>query len=159
MVKGRFFEVADNWKKEDIELPERSTINAAGYDFRAAEEITVVPVWRSVISSMTIRPQKVHTGIKARMEDDEVLKIYNRSSSPIYRLLLLASGVGVIDSDYYRTGKDISFDFWNFGIRPYTIYKGDRIGQGVFQKFLKVTNELPVERIRTGGNGSTDVEE
>jgi dUTP pyrophosphatase len=155
---GRFFEVADKWKKVDIELPKRSTKKSAGYDFYTAEDVSIVPIWRSVIHNLTIKPQKVHTGIKVSMEDDEVLLVYNRSSNPIKRLLNLANGVGVIDADYYDTGEDISFDFWNFGLFPQHIDKGTKIGQGVFQKFLKVDAEKPVLTKRTGGNGSTDVE-
>jgi dUTP pyrophosphatase len=158
-VKGREFKLAVGWNKEEVRKPERSTVLAAGYDFYAAEEVTIVPIWRAVLSGMTIAPQKVHTGVRANMEEDEVLMIYNRSSNPIKRRLLLALGVGVVDADYYNTGYDISFDFWNFGLRPMFIEKGDKIGQGVFQKFLKVNDEVPVTRIRTGGNGSTDVDE
>lgn len=153
MVNGRFFEVHEEWELDNtIELPQRSTTKAAGYDFRAAEDISIVPIWRSVISGMTIKPQKVHTGIKVTMQDDEVLLVYNRSSNPIKRLLMLANGTGVIDSDY--TG-EISFDFWNFGIKPVHIEKGERIGQGVFQKFLLTDNDTKPTKTRTGGNGST----
>lgn len=158
MVKGRFFEVADSWENEEIELPQRSTTKSAGYDFRAAEDITIVPIWRSVLAGMTIKPQKVHTGIKVAMEDDEALFIYNRSSNPIVSLLMLACGTGVIDADYYQTDKDISFDFWNFGLKPLHIEKGQRIGQGVFKKILLVNEEIKPTTKRTGGNGSTGIE-
>lgn len=148
----RFFSIAEGWENEDIILPQRATKKSAGYDFYAAEDITIVPIWRAVISAMTIRPQKIHTGVRVTMEDDEVLKVYNRSSNPLKRLLLLACGVGIIDADY---DGEISFDFWNFGIKPKYIIKGERVGQGVFQKFLIVKDEKEPESIRIGGNGST----
>jgi dUTP pyrophosphatase len=149
----RKFYVNKEWEDKNINLPQRQTKKAAGYDFEAAEDITIVPIWRSILNRMTIKPQKVHTGISVKMESDDVLKVYNRSSGPVKRLLMLALGVGVIDADYEG---EISFDFWNFGLVPMHIEKGDRIGQGVFTKFLLTDDDVPPKRKRTGGNGSTD---
>ena len=39
---------------------------------------------------------------------------------------------------------------------PYTIEKGDRIGQGIFMKYLTV-NDDAAGGLRTGGIGSTGV--
>lgn len=41
-----------------------------------------------------IKPTLVHTGIKSNMEDDEVLELYNRSSNPGKKGLILANSVG-----------------------------------------------------------------
>lgn len=104
-------------------------------------------------------PTLVHTGIKACMEDDEVLYIYNRSSGPKKLGLVLANSVGVIDKDYYNnTDNDgeIMFAFYNFLPFDVKIKKGDKIGQGVFQKFLRPENAKIADRVRTGGIGSTD---
>ena len=149
----RKFYVNEEWVNHDIRLPRRMTKKAAGYDFEAVEDIEIVPIWRTIWHTLTIKPQKVHTGVSVTMEDDDVLKVYNRSSNPITRLLMLANGTGVIDADY--TG-EISFDFWNFGTKPLLIKKGERVGQGVFQKFLLVDEEIKPKRTRTGGNGSTN---
>src|SRR5690348_3344979 len=119
MVKRKFY-VHDEWADKAINLPKRMTKNSAGYDFEAAEDITIVPIWRSILHSMMIKPQKVHTGVSVKMQEDEVLVISNRSSNPIKFLLALATGIGVIDADYEG---EISFDFWNFGISNVEIKK------------------------------------
>lgn len=105
-----------------------------------------------------IKPVLVPTGIKAYMMEDEKLDLYNRSSNPTKNKLLLANGVGLIDSDYYENEDNdghIMFQFINFGFNDTTIKKGDRIGQGVFSKFLKVDNEEEITKERVGGHGST----
>lgn len=143
-----------------INLPQRQTKNAAGYDFEAAEDIEIVPIWRAIMKGMDIKPQLVHTGVKAAMEPDEALFMYNRSGNPIKRFLLLGNGVGVVDSDYYGNESndgEIMFQFWNFGIRPQIIRKGERIGQGVFKKFLLTDDDhLAAKKTRKGGHGSTE---
>jgi dUTP pyrophosphatase len=151
----RRFYLHEEWLDETINLPQRQTKKSAGYDFEAAEDVTIVPIWRAMIHNLTIKPQKVNTGISVKMNDDEVLKVYNRSSNPIKRLLLFATGTGIIDSDYEG---QISFDFWNFGLQPLFIKKGERIGQGVFQKFLLTDDDKEPKRTRKGGNGSTDLD-
>lgn len=105
-----------------------------------------------------MEPTFIHTGIKACMEEDEVLYIYNRSSGPKKLGLVLANSVGVIDSDYYNnqgTDGEIVFAYYNFLPFDIKIKKGDKIGQGVFQKFLRADN-AKVGGIREGGFGSTD---
>jgi dUTP pyrophosphatase len=155
---SRKFEIAKGWEDKGINLPTRQTTHAAGYDFEAAEDVTLVPIWRSVINGMTIKPQLVATGIKAQMEPDEALFMYNRSGNPIKKLIMLANGVGVVDSDYYGNESNdgaIMFQFWNFGIKPIHIAKGERIGQGVFKKFLLVDDDTTPKKKRKGGHGST----
>lgn len=104
-------------------------------------------------------PTLVHTGIKASMEEDEVLMLYNRSSNP-KRGLVLANSVGVVDADYYNNQSndgEIMFAFYNFMPFDVTIKVGDRIGQGVFQKFLRPEVGLKIKGVeRTDGLGSTD---
>lgn len=155
----RKFEVVLGFEDAEINLPKRQTKNAAGYDFEAAADVMIPPIWRTIRFGMNIKPIGVPTGIKAVMGKDEVLMIHNRSGNPIKNFLLLDNGVGVVDSDYYNNDKNdghIMFHFWNFGITEKHIKKGDRIGQGVFQKFLLVDNDTEPKNIRTGGHGSTD---
>lgn len=106
-----------------------------------------------------IKPTIVHTGIKANMEDDEVLEIYNRSSNPKKLGLVLANSVGVIDKDYYGNEDndgEIMFAYYNFKLHDVTVKKGDRIGQGVFKKVLRPEVGLRVkDDVRKGGLGST----
>ena len=104
-----------------------------------------------------IKPTLVPTGIKAYMLEDEKLDLYNRSSGPIKKSLVVTNGVGLVDSDYYENPDNdghIMFQVINYGKTDVVIKKGERIGQGVFTKFLKVDSDVEGET-RTGGHGST----
>lgn len=185
MTKVRGFEVAIGWENTGIHLPQRATKKSAGYDFEAAEEVKIPSIWGVLIRSMLLhvhetiipdsktkikfglekrhekklKPTIVHTGVKAYMQDDEALFLYNRSSNPLKRFLMLSNSVGVVDSDYYGNLKndgEIMFQFINFGFKEKVIKKGERIGQGVFKKFLKA-DEGDTDRERQGGHGSSGV--
>lgn len=151
-MKLRGFEVAKGFEDKNINLPVRKTKNSAGYDIEAAEDI-VVPKF-----SNGVKPTLIPTGIKAYMQNDEVLYLYNRSSNPKKKGLVLCNSVGVIDADYYGNEDNdghIMFAFYNIGSEDITIKKGEAIGQGVFQKYL-VTDDDNAEGTRSGGFGSTD---
>lgn len=156
----RFFAVVKGFEDQEINLPQRSTKFSAGYDFEAAQDVEIVPIWRAIIHKLDIKPQLVPTGIKAKFGEDEALFLYNRSSNPIKRFLLMGNGVGVVDSDYYNNSQNeghIYFQFWNFGFKSQFIKKGDKIGQGIFKKFLLVDSEEKPKNTRSGGHGSTGV--
>lgn len=139
-------------KQPDINLPIRKTKYSAGYDFEAAED-TLIPVFKQGDN-----PTLVKTGVKAYMQDDEVLLLYNRSSNPKKKKLVLANGVGVIDKDYYGNPDndgEIMFAFYNIGNEDILIKKGEAIGQGVFQKYL-ITDNDNADGERIGGFGSTN---
>ena len=149
---GRGFEIAKGFEDKRINLPVRKTKFAAGYDIEAAEDI-VVPSFKKGMA-----PTLIPTGVKAYMEDDEVLYLYNRSSNPKKKGLILANSVGVIDKDYYGNPENdghIMFAFFNIKDEDITIKKGDAIGQGVFSKYLVTDNDVAFGE-RTGGFGSTD---
>lgn len=149
---GRGFKIAKGWEDKEINLPVRKTKYAAGYDFECAED-TIIPSFK-----LGNPPVLIPTGIKAYMEEDEVLYLYNRSSNPKKKGLILANSVGVIDRDYYGNIDNdghIMFAFYNITDKDITIKKGEAIGQGVFSKYL-VTDDDTTSNVRTGGFGSTD---
>ena len=149
---SRGFEVAKGFENDGINLPERKTKFAAGYDFEAAEDVTVEPF------KIGDAPTFIKTGIKAYMEDDEYLMICNRSSHPKKKGLILANSVGIIDKDYYGNEDNdghIMFAYYNFKSEPTVIKKGEVIGQGIFMKYLTIDNDK-AEAERAGGFGSTD---
>ena len=151
MSKLRGFEIAKGWEDKGINLPKRSTKFAAGYDFELAED-TVVPSFKP-----GVKPTLLKTGIKAYMQDDEMLCLYNRSSNPKKKGLVLANSVGIIDKDYYGNEDNdghIMFAVWNFKDEDIELKKGERIGQGIFQKYFLADND-ETEGERTGGFGST----
>lgn len=170
----------------DAQLPEYQTKAAAGADFFCAEDIVIPSIWKNIwkifdhekrlkhfpldtniVHEMEevkevnkwFSPTLVHTGIKACMEDDEVLIIANRSSGPKKLGLILANSIGVIDADYYNNPDndgEIMFAYYNIKPWDVKIKKGDRIGQGFFQKYLRPEIGLKIKDVkREGGFGST----
>ena len=152
MEKNRGFEVAKGFENEGINLPKRKTKYSAGYDIEAAEDV-VIPSFKKGMN-----PSLVKTGIKAYMQDDEALMLYNRSSNPKKKGLILANSVGVVDKDYYENPDNdghIMFAFYNIKDEDTIVKKGDAIGQGIFQKYF-VTDDDVAEGERVGGFGSTN---
>ena len=152
MEKIRGFEVAKGFENEGINLPKRKTKYSAGYDIEAAEDV-VIPSFKKGMN-----PTLVKTGIKAYMQDDEALMLYNRSSNPKKKVLILANSVGVVDKDYYENPDNdghIMFAFYNIKDEDTIVKKGDAIGQGIFQKYF-VTDDDVAEGERVGGFGSTN---
>ena len=152
MERKRGFEIAKGFENAGINLPVRKTKNSAGYDVEAAED-TIIPSFKK-----GIKPTLVKTGIKAYMEDDEVLILANRSSNPGKKGLILANSIGVVDSDYYGNEDNdghIMFAFYNIKDEDVLIKKGEAIGQAIFNKYLIIDDDNS-NTIRTGGFGSTN---
>jgi len=151
MDRLRGFEIAKGYEEANVNLPKRSTANSAGYDFEAVED-TVIPAFKPGIA-----PTLVKTGVKAYMQPDEMLCLYNRSSNPKKKGLILANSVGIVDADYYGNPDNdghIMFAFYNVKDEDVTILKGERIGQGIFEKYL-IADDDNATGTREGGFGST----
>lgn len=152
MEKTRGFEIAKGFEDKNINLPIRKTKYSAGYDIEAAEDV-IIPSFKKGNS-----PTLVKTGLKAYMQDDEMLLLYNRSSNPKKKGLILANSVGVVDKDYYGNIDNdghIMFAFYNIKDEDVEIKKGEAIGQAIFQKYF-VTDNDNAEGKREGGFGSTN---
>lgn len=156
----RYFKPCKGYENCGIHLPERSTCSSAGYDFFTAEKVTIPSSLPSLMDlirgKFSLKPTIVYTHVKAKMRSNEFLAVYNRSSNPI-RGLILANGVGVVDSDYYGNKDndgDIGFAFYNLSPCSLTLPAGYKIGQGIFQTFLKVDSDMTTTK-REGGFGST----
>ena len=152
MERARGFEVAKGFEDKNINLPIRKTKYSAGYDIEAAEDV-IIPSFKKGTN-----PTLVKTGLKAYMQDDEMLLLYNRSSNPKKKGLILANSVGVVDKDYYGNVDNdghIMFAFYNIKDEDVKIKKGDAIGQAIFQKYL-ITDDDSAEGEREGGFGSTN---
>lgn len=148
-MKNRGFEVVSSYKDLGINIPTRKTAKSAGYDIESGID-TVISAGKTVL---------IPTGLKAYMQADEVLYIYIRSSVAVEKNIMLTNYVGVIDADYYGNEENeghIFISLTNNSDRAVTISKGERIAQGIFQKYLMVDGDS--EKIgakRTGGFGST----
>ena len=153
MERTRGFEVAKGFENMNINLPVRKTKYSAGYDIEAAED-TVIPAFKP-----GMKPTLVKTGLKAYMMPDEMLCLYNKSSNPGKKGLILANSVGIIDCDYYGNPDNdghIMFAFFNVKGEDVQIKKGDCIGQAIFEKFL-ITDDDNAQGERMGGFGSTSM--
>lgn len=147
----RFFETVkqDARKHESVEikLPQRATKHSAGYDFYSPIDVVISP------KSM----QMIWTDVKAKFEEDEVLFLCVTSGMGKHGIML-ANTIGVIDCDYYSNisnDGNLGFRLYNFSDEEYVIKAGDKIGQGIFTKFLTVTDEKAITNERVGGYGST----
>ncbi len=174
----RGFEIVSTKLDQGLHLPQRQTKQAAGYDFEASEDFVLPSIWKrpflkalrhlrkgteltdekTLLADQSLQPYLVPTGIKAYMQPDEVLMLFNRSSGPFKRRLILPNGVGIIDADYYNNPNnegEIFVQLINYGLRNYHIKKGDRIAQGIFVPYLTADDEEQPKLDRTGGFGST----
>lgn len=143
----REFYYVSRIENRDFELPKRSTKNSGGYDFYAIEDVTINPH----------EIKYVKTGVKCEMEADEVLILANRSSNPRKKGLILASGINIVDADFFNCEDcegEISLILQNITDEPVTINKGDKTVQGMFIKYLKTESDN-AEGIRKAGYGST----
>lgn len=146
---GRYFEVVKAEHRTtnvNIQLPTRSDPKSAGYDFYSPVNITIMPNESKLF----------FTDVKAAMNDDEVLMLYVRSSMGKVPVVI-ANGTGIIDASYFENPANdgnIGFRLLNMGNEPYVINIGDRIGQGVFTKYL-ITDDDNTNGNRIGGFGSS----
>jgi len=146
----RGFEIVREYLNEGVEIPTRKTKLSAGYDLASAIDLIIKP------NEMKLVP----TGVKAYFENDEVLKLYIRSSMAVKCGLTLMNNVGIIDADYYNNGKNegqIFVALKNLSDKTISIKKGERIAQGIFQKYLLADDDnFEKGNDRIGGFGSTN---
>lgn len=133
----------------NIELPKRATKGSAGYDFKSPLAFTLQP-------SCTI---KIPTGIRCKMEEGWVLKVYPRSGLGFKYRMQLDNEVGIIDEDFYYSDNEghIFLKFTNDTneAKILKINAGDGIAQGIFVEY-GITYDDDADGIRNGGFGSTD---
>lgn len=133
---------------ESLELPKRATTGSAGYDFYAPFSFSLPP-------AATI---KIPTGIRAKMDEGWVLKVYPRSGLGFKYRLQMNNTVGIIDSDYYYSDNEghIFIKMTNDSNEGKTVEvsQGSGFAQGIFLEY-GITVDDDTEGIRNGGFGST----
>jgi dUTP diphosphatase len=112
----------------DVPLPVYQTGGAAGFDLASSADLIVHP------GQVTLVP----TGLVVEVPEGHFLGIFARSSTPLKRGLIVANGVGIVDSDYCGPGDEIQIEVLNFTESPVAIQKGDRIAQGVVIPYARV---------------------
>ncbi len=148
LFKDRYTDEEIKAAYEKIELPTRATSGSAGYDFK---------------SPFTIENNKgiadiIPTGIRAKIAEGWVLKIYPRSGSGFKYGLRLLNTVGIIDSDYYNSdneGHIMAKIEHTSGDYLLEIKQGSGFAQGVFVEY-GITEDDDATNIRNGGFGSTN---
>ena len=139
-------DIADMY--ESIALPKRATKGSAGYDFYAPFAFSLPPG-----STM-----KIPTGIRCKMDEDWVLKLYPRSGLGFKFRLQLNNTVGIIDSDYYYSDNEghIFAKITNDSNEGKTLEIGAGSGfmQGIFLEY-GITVDDEADGVRNGGFGST----
>lgn len=149
--KDTFGEVLDSEIEEiynRIEIPKRATAGSAGYDFFSPIDFTLKP--GEVI--------KIPTGIRVKIEDGWVLKLYPRSGLGFKYRLQMNNTVGIIDSDYFYAENEghIFCKIMNDSNEGKVLEIKDGAGfcQGIFVEY-GITFDDEVTDKRTGGFGST----
>lgn len=133
---------------DGLRLPRRATSGSAGYDFFLPCALVLAP-------GETI---KIPTGIRVRMDEGWVCKLYPRSGLGFKFRLQLNNTVGIIDSDYYGSDNEghilarITND--SNENRTVDLEPGDAFMQGVFVEY-GITFDDDASEVRNGGLGST----
>lgn len=137
--------------KEGAIIPSYETSGSSGMDLRAfiSEPIQLAPNERKLIP----------TGISIQLEVGYEAQIRSRSGNTLKRGLVVANGLGTIDSDY--TG-DVGVILHNISDSVQTIEKDERIAQMVVAKYERiewdVVDELNETERGSGGFGSTGIQ-
>lgn len=133
---------------EEIKLPKRATTGSAGYDFFTPFDFSLKP-------GETI---KIPTGIRAKIDENWVLKLYPRSGLGFKFRLQLNNTVGIIDSDYFNSDNEghIFVKITNDSNEEKTVKleKGAGFIQGIFLEY-GITVDDDADGVRNGGLGST----
>jgi dUTP pyrophosphatase len=130
-----------------IPLPRHETRGAAGFDLAARENMTIAP------GEVALVP----TGLVIQVPENYFLGIFARSSTPMKRGLMVANGVGIVDSDYCGPKDEIKIEVLNFTQAPVMIQRGDRLARGVVLSYAQaewVEVDEPPQPTR-GGFGAT----
>lgn len=129
-------------------LPSAQTAGSAGFDLAASETMTVQP------GEVALVP----TGLVIAVPEGHFLGLFARSSTPLKRGLMVANGVGVVDSDYSGPADEIKIEVFNFTAAPVIVQAGDRLAQGILIPYTRAEwiEGTPEEGASRGGFGSTD---
>ncbi len=144
------FYLTDNIEEiyDEIKLPKRATSGSAGYDFYTPLAFELKP-GESI---------KIPTGIRAKINDGWVLKLYPRSGLGFKFRVQMNNTVGIIDSDYYNSDNEghIFCKIMNDTNEDKTVSlnKGAGFCQGIFVEY-GITFDDDVTDERNGGFGST----
>lgn len=128
---------------EHAKVPQKATVESAGYDLYAPEDVVLLPF------KVTLVP----LGFKVSMADF-LLTMEIRPRSGLFLQEQLFVHPGTVDSDYHE---EVSVMLYRMAWTRYKIHRGDRIAQAVFAQNTAIRFDV-VESLPTstrGGFGST----
>ncbi|MBR5996174.1 MAG: dUTP diphosphatase [Eubacteriaceae bacterium] len=106
--------------------PSYATPGSSGVDLRA-----------NIAGEIVINPREITaipTGIFIEMPEGIEAQIRSRSGMTLKHGIVVANGIGTIDSDYRG---EISVIITNISNEPYTVSPGEKIAQMVFCEYVK----------------------
>ncbi|MCL1913268.1 MAG: dUTP diphosphatase [Eubacteriaceae bacterium] len=134
--------------KSKFEAPMYATAGSSGCDLRADidEPVLIGP------SKITLVPTGIYIGLPEGYE----AQVRSRSGLALKHGIVVANGVGTIDSDYRG---EIGVIIANISDAPYEILPGERIAQLVFCPVARAVfaqaSDLPLTERDSGGFGHT----
>src|SRR5207247_8086763 len=111
-----------------VPLPKYETRGAAGFDLAARSDMVIEAGVVALIP----------TGLVIEVPTNHFLGIFARSRTPLKRGLMVANGVGVVDSDYCGPTDEIKIEVYNFTDIAVPVRRGDRLAQGVILPYARV---------------------
>lgn len=132
--------------RPDVEIPVYKTAGSAGFDLAAADDVVIPPK----------QAFAVPTGLGFGIPDGHVMFLTSRSSLYLKKGLVLANGIGTIDSDYRGPNDEVRIIVRNPGDVPISITKGERLVNAIILPFIRADFEVgPADSPDRGGIGST----
>jgi len=130
-----------------VPFPSYATPGAAAFDLAAATDVEVPPHGIALVP----------TGLVVAVPAGHFLAIFARSSTPLKRGLMVANGVGVVDSDYCGPEDEVKVQVINVTGQSVRVAAGDRLAQAMVLAAprLELDEQPLAERASRGGFGST----
>ena len=111
---------------KNAKMPVKADSGCAGYDIFSCESFILFSGKRQLVS----------TGISTEFSKDFYLRVAPRSGMSVKGIDV---GAGVIDSSYRG---EIKVLLINNSVDPVFLEKGDRIAQGIFEKYYEINKNL-----------------
>lgn len=118
---------------------------AACFDFLCREDVIIKPRELKLVPSNSV----------IQVPEGYTLLLFARSSTPMKKGLILANGVGVLDSFSSEDKDEIMIEFFNITDHEVEIKKGERLAQGMLLKHETVEWE-EVDTMENTGRGGYD---
>ena len=145
-----FYKMKVRIKRVDnsLSLPVHETKGSVGFDLICREEKIVSPTTAELIP----------VNIIVETPEKYMLMLAPRGSMFRKKGLIVPNSIGVIDQDYCGDGDEIMMQVYNVTNEPVTVFRGEKLGQGIFVRIDQVEWEETNESMGgdRGGFGSTD---